>query len=120
VRQVFCRGRLQIAEQRFSEAVVTLESALKLDPNFACAHNALGVALSGINRPKEARRSFEMAAKLTPEWALPPFQIASQLVAAGDLANALPYMKKGGGVQPPLHRQSMEPGPPGSRPGSHG
>jgi len=94
VRQLFCRGRLQIAESRFSEAVVTLESCLKRDPRFACAHNALGVALARINRPKESRQSFEMAAKLTPEWALPPFQIASQLVAAGELAKALPYLKQ--------------------------
>ncbi|SPE30862.1 exported hypothetical protein [Candidatus Sulfopaludibacter sp. SbA6] len=94
VRQTFCRGRLQIAEGRFSEAVVTLESSLKLDPRFACAYNALGVALTRINRPKEARTAFERAAKLTPEWALPPFQIASQLIAAGDLAKALPYLKQ--------------------------
>ncbi len=94
VRQLFCRGRLQIAEGRFSEAVVTLENTLKRDPQFACAHNALGVALARINRPKEARQSFERAAKLTPEWALPPFQIAAQLIAAGDLSKALPYLKQ--------------------------
>ena len=94
VRQLFCRGRLQIAEQRFAEAVATLEDALKLDPRFACAHNALGVALSRINRPKEARQAFEAAARLTPEWGLPPFQIASQLIAAGDLGKALPYLKQ--------------------------
>jgi tetratricopeptide (TPR) repeat protein len=94
VRQIFCRGRLQIAERRFAEAVVTLESSLKLDPGFACSYNALGVALERINRPKESRQAFEMAAKLTPEWALPPFQIASQLIAAGDLGKAQPYLEK--------------------------
>ncbi|HEY2016521.1 MAG TPA: caspase family protein [Bryobacteraceae bacterium] len=93
-RQLFCRGRLQIGEGRFSEAVVTLERSLKLDPRFACAYNAMGVALAGINRMKESRQSFETAAKLTPEWGLPPFQIASQLVAAGEPAKALPYLKQ--------------------------
>jgi tetratricopeptide (TPR) repeat protein len=94
VRRLFCRGRLEIAENRFADAVVTLESSLKLDLRFACAYNALGVALSRLNRPAEARKAFEVAAKLTPEWALPPFQIASQLIAAGDLATALPYLKQ--------------------------
>ena len=94
VRQIFCRGRLQIAERRFAEAAVTLEKSLKLDPGFACAYNALGVALGKLNRPKEARQAFDTAAALTPEWALPPFQIASQYIAAGDLRKAQPYLEK--------------------------
>jgi Flp pilus assembly protein TadD len=94
VRKQFCRGRLLIAENRFGEAVTTLESVAKLDPRFACAYNALGVALGRVNRPKEAREAFETAAKLTPEWGLPPFQIASQLVAAGEPAKAVPYLEK--------------------------
>jgi tetratricopeptide (TPR) repeat protein len=94
VRQVFCRGRLEIAERRFAEAVVTLQASLKLDPGFACAYNALGVALGKLNRNREARQAFEMAARLTPEWALPPFEIASQYIAAGDLKMAKPYLEK--------------------------
>jgi superkiller protein 3 len=94
VRQSFCLGRLQIAERHFAEAVVTLQASLKLDPGFACAFNALGVALGRLNRPREARQAFETAARLTPEWALPPFQIASQYIAAGDLRGAQPYLEK--------------------------
>ena len=93
-RKLFCRGRLQIAESRFAEAVVTLQAALKRDGQFACAYNALGVALGRVNRPKESREAFETAARLTPEWGLPPFQIASQLVAAGTPAKAVPYLEK--------------------------
>ena len=94
VRRVFCQGRLQIAKRQFSDAVVTLESALKLDPGFACAYNALGVAFGKLNRSKESRQAFDTAARLTPEWALPPFQIASQYIAAGDLKRAQPYLEK--------------------------
>ena len=94
VRRVFCQGRLQIAERRFSEAVTTLQSTLQLDPMFACAYNALGVALGKLNRAKESRQAFDIAAKLTPEWALPQFQIASQYLAAGDLKRAEPYLEK--------------------------
>lgn len=93
-RAVFCKARLQIAEDRFSEALATLDHVLKLDPNFACAYNALGVAMGRLGRKKQARAAFEKAAVLTPEWALPPFEIGSQLIAAGELANARPYLIK--------------------------
>lgn len=94
VRQLFCRGRLLIAENRFGEAVVTLQASLQRDPRFACAQNALGVALANIGRPREARQAFEAAAKLTPEWGLPPYEIAVRLAAAGDLGNARGYLQK--------------------------
>src|SRR5580704_9532050 len=56
---------------RLAEAVASLESSLKIDPRFACAYNALGVALSRMKRHKEARVAFEREAELTPERALP-------------------------------------------------
>lgn len=92
-RKVFCRGRLQIADGQFADAVTSLQESLRRDPQFACAHNALGVALDRLNRKAEARQAFQRAAQLTPEWGLPPFQIASQLIAAGQLREALPYLE---------------------------
>ena len=92
-RRIFCRGRLQIADGQFSDAVTSLQESLRRDPQFACAQNALGVALDRLNRKDEARQAFERAAKLTPEWGLPPFQIASQLIAAGKLREALPHLE---------------------------
>jgi tetratricopeptide (TPR) repeat protein len=93
-RKLFCTGRLQIAQGRFADAVGSLQQALRKDPQFACAYNALGVALSRLNRASDARAAFDTAAKLTPEWALPPSQIASQLIARGELKQALPYLEK--------------------------
>lgn len=90
----FCQGRLEIAERRFSDAVTTLQDALKVDHGFACAYNALGVALGKLNRGKESRQAFETAAKLTPEWAYPQHQIAAQYIAPGDLKKAEPYLEK--------------------------
>jgi len=37
-RKLFCSGRLQIAQGRFTDAVASLQQALKRDPQFACAH----------------------------------------------------------------------------------
>ena len=92
-RRIFCRGRLQIAEGQFADAVTSLRQSLRRDSQFACAQNALGVALDRLNRKAEARQAFERAARLTPEWGLPPFEIASQLIAAGQLRDALPHLE---------------------------
>jgi tetratricopeptide (TPR) repeat protein len=93
-RRLFCSGRLDIASNRFEQATTTLRAAILRDPNFACAHNALGVAYGRLGKVKEARASFDKAAELTPEWALPPFQIASVLITAGKLKEAIPYLEK--------------------------
>lgn len=92
-RRLFCQGRLDIARSRFDQAVSSLSAAIARDSNFACAHNALGVAYGRLGKVKEARLAFETAATLTPEWALPPFQIANVLIAAGKVKDALPYLE---------------------------
>ena len=64
-------------------------------PRFACAYNALGVALTELGRAKSFRQAFEMAAKLTPEWGLPPFfEIAPAAGYVGKPAKAVPYLEK--------------------------
>ena len=93
-KEKFCQGRAEIAAGQFAAAVESLRGSLAIDPDFACAHNALGVALLRLNRGQEARAAFENAARLTPEWSLPFFQIAQQLLTAGNLAGAIPYLEK--------------------------
>ncbi len=90
----FCEGRVLIAASRFEDGVKALEASLRIDPNFACAHNALGVALARLHRQREARQAFDTAAKLTPEWFLPPLEIAQQYVGAGQAKNALPFLER--------------------------
>ena len=65
-RKLFCRGRLLIAENRFAEAMVVLEQSLKRDPRFACAYNALGVALARTNQLEESRQAFRNRRELPP------------------------------------------------------
>jgi uncharacterized caspase-like protein/tetratricopeptide (TPR) repeat protein len=93
-RRSFCQGRALIATGKFEEAVKALSLSLRRDPEFACAHNALGVALERLNRPEEARKAFERAFELTPEWFLPPLEIAQQHIAAGNTKRALPLLEK--------------------------
>ncbi len=93
-RRLFCLGRLQIASNEFGAAVESLQASLARDGNFACARNALGVALGRLGRGGEARAAFEQAAKLTPEWALPQMQLANQLLAGGKVSEAVPMLER--------------------------
>jgi uncharacterized caspase-like protein/Flp pilus assembly protein TadD len=99
-KTLFCQGRAHIAVNEIPEAIQALNRSLAIEPEFACSHNALGVALSRAGRHAEARSAFEQAAKLTPAWALPPLQIAQQLINAGDLRGAVPYLENASKLNP--------------------
>ena len=94
-RKLFCRGRLLIADSRFAEvgggarAIVEARSAVRL--RVQCARRGARAASTGS---KESRQAFETAAKLTPEWGLPPFQIAQQLVTSGTPARRCRIWKR--------------------------
>lgn len=99
-RRLFCSGRLEIALGNFEQATTDLRAALLRDPDFACAHNALGVAYQRLGKLKEARASYDEAARLTPSWALPQVQIAGLLIAAGKTKEAIPYLERAVAMSP--------------------
>jgi uncharacterized caspase-like protein/Flp pilus assembly protein TadD len=99
-KALFCQGRAHIAANEFPQAVQALNRSLAIEPEFACSYNALGVALGRIGRLEEARAAFENAAQLTPAWALPPLQIAQQLINAGDLRGAVPHLENAAKLNP--------------------
>lgn len=57
----FSLGRLLVDEKRWSEAVVALSEAVRLDPNYAAAMVALGDAHSGAGSKAEAKAAWERA-----------------------------------------------------------
>jgi Flp pilus assembly protein TadD len=99
-KEGFCRARAEIAEAKYEQAATTLRGVLRLDPQFACAHNALGVALDRIGKREEAIASWERAAQLTPEWSLPFLQIAQQKISESRLEDALPWLEKAARYNP--------------------
>jgi len=99
-KQRFCMGRAQIAANEFADAEQSLRASLGIDKNFACAHNALGVALMRQGRHDEARASFDRAAQLTPQWSLPFFQIGQQLMNRDKVKQAIPYLEKAAEFNP--------------------
>ena len=93
-RALFCQARAEIAVGKLAEAEENLRRSLQIDANFACSYNALGVVRQRQNRLAEARAAFDRARQLTPNWALPPLQIAQMLISAGEMARALPYLEE--------------------------
>lgn len=91
---LFCEARAQIAGGDFAGAEKNLRDSIALDADFACAYNALGVALARQGRPVEARAAFDKAAELTPQWGLPFFQIGQALLNASRAADSLPFLEK--------------------------
>src|SRR6266699_665483 len=55
--------------QRYQEALVAYEQAIRLDPNYARAYNGKGNALSGLQRYQEALTAYEQAIHLNPNYA---------------------------------------------------
>ena len=100
VKRTFCTGRAQIASGQFQEAVASLQAAIAMDPDFACAYNALGVALAQLGRRSEAREAFVKAGQITPEWGLPYLQLGQIALNASDAAAALPYLEKAVALNP--------------------
>lgn len=99
-KRLFCTARANIAAGEFEQAVDNLNASIRVDNQFACSYNALGVALGRLGKQKEARQAFDQAADLTPAWALPPLQIAQQLIANNDLKGAAPYLEKAAKLNP--------------------
>lgn len=90
----FCEARLAIAQGRYQDALNLLKQALQVDPNFACAYNAMGVAHTFLQHPDDAHKAFEKAVALTPEWALPYLQLAKYHLARNEPEKAWEYLDK--------------------------
>jgi tetratricopeptide (TPR) repeat protein len=65
-RRLFERGRRLNHARRFDEAIVAFEAALSLEPNYADAHNGLGVALHGTARVRAAMAAYRRALEIEP------------------------------------------------------
>jgi tetratricopeptide (TPR) repeat protein len=61
-------GNSHYKANRFTEALIAFEEALRLDPNDATAYNGKGKALRRLNRYEEALVTFEQAIRLNPHY----------------------------------------------------
>ena len=54
----FSLGKLYLEQQRWADAAGCFQSAVRLDPNYAAAHVALGDAWAGAGDPEKARAAW--------------------------------------------------------------
>ncbi|MGO9085999.1 MAG: tetratricopeptide repeat protein [Candidatus Sulfotelmatobacter sp.] len=80
------RGQIQIAEGRPGDAVGTLQTAVKNDPNSGLAYYHLGIAFDRVKNPEQAEKAWQDAVRVRPD--LVEAQRALVLVALrkGDMA----------------------------------
>jgi protein O-GlcNAc transferase len=79
-------GDLTLAREKFAEVV-------RLEPQIAEAHEALGIVLLELNKSAEAIPELEMAAGLKPGDAANEANLAMAYAAAGDAAKAIPHFE---------------------------
>ncbi|NIM11643.1 MAG: tetratricopeptide repeat protein [Candidatus Aminicenantes bacterium] len=64
-------GMIYIMKKDYQNALTLLQKAVTLDPRIPQAHNNLGVVLLELGRVAEARKAFETALKLKPDYESP-------------------------------------------------
>lgn len=79
-------GDLELARAKFAEVV-------KLEPQIAEAHEALGAVLLEMNRPAEAVAELESAAQLKPGDTGNEANLALAYAATGEAAKAIPHFE---------------------------
>jgi tetratricopeptide (TPR) repeat protein len=88
-RESFCRGRALTFDARsdntkYDQAIALLGDAIRLEPEAAYAHNALGIAQLERAQYREAIDSFGKAIERAPYWIYPRHNLALARAEAGD------------------------------------
>jgi tetratricopeptide (TPR) repeat protein len=85
----FNLGVLALARLNVSGAVDRLETAVRVDPNRADAHDLLGTALARVGRVPEAIEQFRRALALQPDFAGARLNLANALLRGGKSEEAI-------------------------------
>ncbi|MBI3696688.1 MAG: tetratricopeptide repeat protein [Acidobacteria bacterium] len=88
-REAFCRGRVQVFDKQYPQAVDLLERAVRLDPSGAFSYNALGIAYLEQSDYARAIPAFRDASRRAPYWAYPLHNLALAYTEAGDSEAAI-------------------------------
>jgi cytochrome c-type biogenesis protein CcmH/NrfG len=71
-----------------------LEASLRVDPNFADAHELLGDLSMARNRTQEAIPRYCEALRIRPESVRAHLGLGAALVAIGDINGAVPHLQQ--------------------------
>jgi hypothetical protein len=92
-RSLFLRGRKEVDQKKYDQALDTLERAIALRPKYAEAYAAGGYALLGKNLPDNARTAFLRAIEMNPGLADAYFGAGIAFDALGDQESAIGAMR---------------------------
>ena len=79
---------------RIEEAIAQYEQALRINPDYAQAHCALGMALAQAGKPQEAIREYEYALQLEPDFADAHVSLGVALEKLGRLEDAIRHYEE--------------------------
>jgi protein O-mannosyl-transferase len=82
-------GNVRIAQRRYNEAIAQFSEALRLNPNYADAHNDLGVALQQEGDREHAMEHFRIAIRLQPDHGRAHYNLSVLLDDLGNSDEAL-------------------------------
>jgi Flp pilus assembly protein TadD len=85
----FNLGAVMLSRLDAQGAVSMLETAVRISPQRADAHNMLGLALATTGRSAEATAQYQMALEIQPDLASARFNLANALMKSGKLEEAI-------------------------------
>jgi tetratricopeptide (TPR) repeat protein len=79
---------------RLPEAVKLHERALRLNPDYALAHNGLAFELFALGRAAEGAQQFERSLQLRPNWEVTHYEWAVALAKSGKFEEAIAHYEE--------------------------
>jgi len=83
-----------LVQSRTSQAIAEYKTALRIDPDYAEAHNNLGSTLLLTGRTAEAIHEYEQALRIDPAYAKAHNNLGSALVQTGRASEAIDHYKR--------------------------
>jgi Tfp pilus assembly protein PilF len=90
---------------RFEDAQAAVETSLKVDPDFAAAHELLGSLLARKSEMAEATREYQQAVELQPDFSRAQLDLGLALAAQGDLTGAADHLRRASAAHDPAVSQ---------------
>jgi len=86
----YCNLGFALGERgQLDEAIISLQKALELNPNYDVAHNDLGLSLLKKGRPDEATAHFLRALEINPNYASARCNLGSDFLRQGQVGQAI-------------------------------
>ena len=93
-KEFFNRGNLFYNLNKFEEAEKEYREAIKINPDYADAHNNLGALLQNLKRYEEAEKEYREAIKINPNDILAHQNISELYFVIKDYKKSLEYAEK--------------------------